>query len=173
MLVAKATGAAFVSKDDVARWPLIGWLAGLNNTVFVARADRRNVHGQADALRSALATGQPVALFPEGTTDGGVEVLPFRASLFAAVLPPSNGVKVQPVAIDYGRAAHDIAWVGKESAAGNVKRVLGRPGSNLVRLQFLPPIDPASLANRKALAETARVAILQALRASAPTADRL
>jgi 1-acyl-sn-glycerol-3-phosphate acyltransferase len=162
LLVAGASGAAFVSRDDVARWPLIGWLATLNNTVFVARADRRNVHGQAEALRAALATGQPVALFPEGTTDGGIEVLPFRASLFAALLP-ADGVKVQPVAIDYGPAGHDIAWVGGEPAGSNMKRVLARRGSIPVRIEFLPPIEPASFEDRKSLAEAARAAILEAL----------
>ena len=83
MLLAGASGTAFVSKDDVARWPVFGWLARLNNTVFIARTERKAVRGQADALRSALQTGQPVALFPEGTTDGGVDTLPFRASLLA------------------------------------------------------------------------------------------
>src|SRR3712207_3499075 len=80
MLSAGATGAAFGSKDDVARGPVFGWLAGLNNTVLVARPERNAVRGQADALRQAVSAGQPVALFPEGTTDGGVDILPFRAS---------------------------------------------------------------------------------------------
>jgi lyso-ornithine lipid O-acyltransferase len=171
-LVAGATGAAFVSRDDLARWPVIGWLASLNRTVFVARADRRNVHAQADALRAALATGQPVALFPEGTTDGGVEVLPFRASLFSALLP-SDGMMIQPVAINYGAAAHDIAWVGGEPAADNIKRVLSRKGSTSVRIAFLPPIDPAVIGDRKAIAEAARLAIVDSLEASAVAADRL
>jgi 1-acyl-sn-glycerol-3-phosphate acyltransferase len=173
MIVAGATGAAFVSRDDVAGWPLFGWLARLNNTVFVARSSRRSVHGQADALRAALGSGQPVALFPEGTTDGGTKILPFRASLLAAVLPPPAELKVQPLAIDYGNAAHEIAWVGGESAKDNVKRILSRRGTVQVRLHFLDPIDPAALADRKALAQFARERIVAALGASAVPADRL
>jgi 1-acyl-sn-glycerol-3-phosphate acyltransferase len=167
MIVAGATGAAFVSRDDVANWPVIGWLARLNDTIFVARASRRTVHGQADTLRAALATGLPVALFPEGTTEGGHEVLPFRASLFAAVLPPPDGVKVQPVAIDYGAVADDIAWVGHEPAGSNARRVLARPGTAKVTLKFLDPVDPREFGDRKALAEHARREILRALEASA------
>jgi 1-acyl-sn-glycerol-3-phosphate acyltransferase len=163
MLIAGATGSAFVSKDDVARWPLIGWLARLNNTVFVARTDRRAVHQQAEALRSALASGQPVALFPEGTTEGGREVLRFRASLLAAVIPPPSGVKVQPVAIDYGDAAHDIAWTDSEGAAANALRILSRPGTTRVTLHFLAPIDPSTMPSRKALAEAARDEIVAQL----------
>ncbi len=167
MVVAGATGTAFVSKDDVARWPVFGWLAKLNNTVFIARTERQAVRGQADALRSALATGQPVALFPEGTTDGGIEVLPFRASLLASLFPPLPHVRVQPVALDYGSAAHDIAWIGKESAGANAKRVLSRRGTASVTLHFLAPVDPAEVKDRKALAQAARNEILEALGASA------
>ena len=163
MLIAGATGAAFVSKDDVARWPVIGWLAGLNNTIFVARAERGAVLSQADALRTALASGQPVALFPEGTTEGGNEVLPFRASLLASLFPPLPQVKVQPVAIDYGPAGEEIAWMGKEPAGANAKRVLSRKGRARVKLSFLEPIDPAGVPDRKALAELSRQQVMAAL----------
>jgi 1-acyl-sn-glycerol-3-phosphate acyltransferase len=173
MLVAGASGAAFVSKDEVGRWPVIGWLARMNHTVFVARTARGAVRSQADALRSALATGQPVALFPEGTTDGGPAILPFRASLLASLFPPLPGVKVQPIALDYGAAAHDIAWVGEERALDNVKRVLSRPGTVPVTLHFLAPIDPQEAGDRKALAERSRAEILAMLDPSAPPADRL
>lgn len=163
MVIAGATGTAFVSKDEVARWPVFGWLARLNNTVFVGRDEKRQVRGQAGALRDALASGQPVALFPEGTTDGGPEVLPFRSSLLAALFPPLPGVMVQPVAIDYGEDAHDIAWVGKEEAAANVKRILARRGTATVRLAFLAPVDPGAVPDRKALAAASRAEIVAAL----------
>lgn len=163
MLIAGASGAAFVSKDDVARWPVIGWLSRLNNTIFIARADRKTVRGQADALRSALTAGQPVALFPEGTTTGGSETLPFRASLLASLFPPLPGVKVQPVALDYGEATKDIAWLGEESAGANAKRVLSRRGTAIVTIHFLDPVDPAAVADRKALADRSRAEIVATL----------
>src|SRR3954466_418057 len=142
LIVAGASGAAFVAKQEVAEVPVVGWLAGLNNTVFVARSERSGVRGQADALRAALATGQPVALFPEGTTDGGPDILPFRASLLASLFPPPERVKARPVAMDYGASAHDIAWVGDETAPANAKRVLSRRGTARVTLRFLKPVDP-------------------------------
>jgi 1-acyl-sn-glycerol-3-phosphate acyltransferase len=173
MAVAGPTGAAFVSRGDVANWPLAGWLATLNDTIFVERAERKAVRGQADTLRSALASGRPVAMFPEATTEGGEEVLPFRASLFASLLPPLPGVRLQPVAIDYGRAAPDIAWIGDEPAGSNAKRVLSRAGTIAITLSFLEPIDPARVQDRKALAQLARQEIVDALGASASGADRL
>jgi lyso-ornithine lipid O-acyltransferase len=163
MLVAGATGTAFVSRDDVARWPVAGWLARLNDTVFVDRSERKAVRGQADALRHALLGGKPVALFPEGTTGGGGEVLPFRASLFSALYPPRDGVKVQPIAIDYGPAGRDLAWGGEEGAAANARRILSRAGTLPVTLRFLDPIDPADHSGRKALAQAARAEIVAAL----------
>jgi len=162
LVVAGASGTAFVAKAEVAATPLIGWLARLNNTVFVARTERSAVRGQADSLRAALASGQPVALFPEGTTDGGPDILPFRASLLAALFPPLSGLRVQPIALDYGAAAHDLAWIGGETGLANVRKVLSRRGTTPVTLHFLPPIDPAS-GDRKALAGAARAEIVEAL----------
>jgi 1-acyl-sn-glycerol-3-phosphate acyltransferase len=173
MLIAGASGAAFVSKDEVARWPLIGWLASLNNTIFVARTQRGAVRDQAAALRNALASGQPVALFPEGTTEGGAQILPFRASLLASLYPPLPAVKVQPVALDYGSAADEIAWVGKEAAGANAKRVLSRKGSTRVAITFLGPLDPSEFPDRKALSEAARRSILTALPASEASCNPL
>ncbi|HEX8514013.1 MAG TPA: lysophospholipid acyltransferase family protein [Allosphingosinicella sp.] len=172
LVLAGASGTAFVSKAEVAATPVVGWLAGLNRTVFVARAERSAVRGQADALRSALASGQPVALFPEGTTDGGPDILPFRPSLLAALYPPLPRVKVQPVALDYGAAAHDLAWIGNEPGLANVKKVLTRPGTVPVTLHFLAPVDPEA-GDRKALARIARDEIVEALGPSGGAADRL
>ncbi|HEX9963455.1 MAG TPA: 1-acyl-sn-glycerol-3-phosphate acyltransferase [Allosphingosinicella sp.] len=162
LVLAGASGTAFVSKAEVGEVPVVGWLAGLNNTVFVARAERSGVRGQADALRNALASGQPVALFPEGTTDGGAEILPFRASLLASLFPPLPGVMVQPVALDYGPAAHDLAWVGDEPGLDNVRKVLSRRGTTPVTVRFLAPVDPSG-GDRKTLASAARDEIVQVL----------
>jgi 1-acyl-sn-glycerol-3-phosphate acyltransferase len=168
LALGSATGAAFVSRDDVEGWPLVGWVAGLNDTIYVARNARRDVHGQADRLRRTLQSGRAVALFPEGTTEGGHEVLPFRPSLFASLFPPLEGVKVQPVAIDYGDAAKEIAWVGAEPAGTNAGRVMRRPGSIPVTLRFLEPVDPNGAGDRKTLAARAQAEVVEALGLAAP-----
>jgi len=178
MLLAGATGCVFISKKEVARWPIAGWLARLNETIFIDRTGRTTVHDQAQALRAALAAQTPIALFPEGTTEGGIEVLPFRASLLAALFPPMAGVLVQPVAIDYHAVAHDIAWVGDERADVNAMRVLGRRGTIPVTLHFLEPVDPAHMVSRKELAAAARAEIIAAMQSAAAggfpsPADRL
>lgn len=168
-----ATRAIFVSRDDVGTWPLVGWAASLNDTLYVARHARREVHGQADQLRRALAAGRAVALFPEGTTAGGHEILPFRPSLFASLLPALPGVKVQPIAIDYGALAAEIAWTGEEGAGANAKRVLSRPGTIPVTLRFLAPVDPHVAGDRKTLAARSRDEVVEALDASGVGPDPL
>jgi 1-acyl-sn-glycerol-3-phosphate acyltransferase len=177
MILAGTTGTAFVSKEEVARWPVAGWLAKINRTVFVARAKRSAVKGQADALRDALASGRPVALFPEGTTGGGHEILPFRASLLAALFPPLPRLRVQPVAIRFAPAARDIAWGEQEGAKENAVRILSRRGTIPLTLHFLAPLDPAAAGDRKALADQARAEVVAALAghdsASEPSSDRL
>ncbi len=167
-----ATGTAFVSKDGVARWPVVGWLAAQNNTVFVSRERRGGLSGQMDALRSALTGHQPVTLFPEGTTGDGETLLPFKPTLLATLFPPPRPVIIQPVHIDYGAAVGDIAWVGDEPAVGNVLRILRRKGRLPVTIRFLSPFDPATCANRKAMAALARDRIAASMaahhRSSAP-----
>ncbi|HEX7854306.1 MAG TPA: lysophospholipid acyltransferase family protein [Sphingobium sp.] len=154
-----ATGCAFVSRDDVGSWPVIGWLAAQNNTILVSRSERGAVHGQIDTLRTALEQHQPVALFPEGTTGDGHVLLPFKAALFAVLLPPPRAIRVQPVFVDYGTETDAIAWTGDEPAGSNAMRVLGRRGRTRVTLRFLEPFDPGEHPDRKAIAAEVRARI--------------
>ena len=173
LVLGGAAPVNFVARADVEGWPLVGWAAGLNDTIFVARDMRSQVRDQADTLRQALADGRAVALFPEGTTDGGRELLPFRPSLFASLFPPLDGVRVQPVAIDYGEAVDDVLWLEEESFGVNAKRILSRPGTMRVTLRFLDPIDPHETADRKVLAARSQQEVAQALGAFAGGGDPL
>jgi 1-acyl-sn-glycerol-3-phosphate acyltransferase len=173
LVLGGAAPVIVVARGDVRDWPVVGWAAGLNDTIFVARDIRSQVRDQADTLRQALADGRAVALFPEGTTDGGRELLPFRASLFASLFPPLDGVRVQPVAIDYGDAIDDVLWLDEESFAVNAKRILSRPGTMRVTLRFLDPIDPHEAGDRKTLAARSQEEVAQALGAFAAGSDPL
>ena len=155
LVLAGATGTAFVAKDDLARVPLIGWLCMLNGTVFVARGDRMGIADQIASVRAALADDWPIALFPEGTTNDGTALLPFKPALLAVLDPPPPGILVQPVLIDYGGATPAIVW-GEESGQANALRLLGRRGRFEATLTFLDPFDPAATPGRKAIAAEAR-----------------
>lgn len=156
------SGCAFVSKDDVAKWPVVGWLARQNNTIFVARSQRGKVGDQLAALREALTRDQPVAIFPEGTTGDGVELGAFKSALLAVLDQPPRALHVQPVVIDYGDAQGDVAWPHGEGAKANFIRILSRPGTITATIRYLPSFDPGAHSHRKEIAAEARRRILAA-----------
>ncbi|MBC2778841.1 1-acyl-sn-glycerol-3-phosphate acyltransferase [Parasphingopyxis marina] len=165
-IVGGYTHAAFVAQDGIAKWPVIGWLASLNHTIFVSRGDRLGVSAQIEQLKEALHDHQPVTIFPEGTTTDGTSLLPFKPALFAVLTPPPRPMMVQPVLLDfYGRGA-EFAWVGEEGAPHNAWRVLCRRDMIPVRIVFLDPFDPVQCNDRKEIAATAREQIRRALSAS-------
>jgi 1-acyl-sn-glycerol-3-phosphate acyltransferase len=160
------TGTAFVSQDKIRDWPIVGWLAQLNHTVFVSRTDRMAVDTQIAELRAALAEHQPVAIFPEGTTTDGRSLLPFKPPLFQVLLPPPRALRIQPVVLDFDDAGKSLAWIGEETAPQNAWRVFRRPGSFAVTVHFLEPFDPGDHPNRKAISAESRRRIADGLSAT-------
>jgi 1-acyl-sn-glycerol-3-phosphate acyltransferase len=96
-------------------------------------------------------------------------LLPFKSSLLAALDPLPEGIVVQPVWLDYGADAAEIAWIGAEPGLANFKRLMARLQPIRLTVHFLPPLTGVALASRKTIAAAARNAILQAMqRASSP-----
>ena len=85
----------FMAKDEISRWPLIGWLARSAGVFFVRRGE-----GDRAAQRIALehlAAGRPIGIFPEGTRsrDGVLR----EPKLGVALLAIRSGVPLLPVGI--------------------------------------------------------------------------
>jgi 1-acyl-sn-glycerol-3-phosphate acyltransferase len=156
-------GTAFVAQDGVAKWPVIGWLAKLNRTIFISRTDKKNVANQIAELREAFEQNWSVTLFPEGTTSDSTGLLPFKQSLFESLAPPPKPMLVQPVLLDFGDAGPDIAWLGEETGWESAWRAFTRPGSYAVNVYFLEPFDPSSFGERKQLCAEARQRLLAAM----------
>ena len=89
----------FIAKSEIARWPLLGRLVAGVGTLFIERARKRDTHRVNREVGEALAAGDIVAVFPEGTTTDGARLLPFKGSLLQPVI--DAGGRVQPVAIRY------------------------------------------------------------------------
>jgi lyso-ornithine lipid O-acyltransferase len=155
-LLSGFSGCTFVAQDGVSKWPVVGWLCRLNNTIFVSREDRLNVGEQIETLRMAMDRKQPVAIFPEGTTHDGKTLGAFKPSLFAVLSPPPPGMMVQPVFISYGIDTEEIAWIGEETAFANVWRLLSRLKPIAARVYFLEPFDPSDFDGRKQIASEVR-----------------
>ena len=154
--------ASFIAKAEVAKWPLFGWLAKLQRTVFVDRR-QRSTHQHRDAIIDRLSAGDNLILFPEGTSDDGTRVLPFKSALFAAVHGAKfpHPIAVQPVSIAYvrlngmpmGRLYRPyFAWYGDMDMASHLWAMLGLGQAGVV-VQFHEPVSPERFATRKELAE--------------------
>lgn len=165
-ILAGITGTAFVAQDGVRDWPIIGWLATLNRTIFVSRTEKQNVAVQVAELREAIAENWSVTLFPEGTTSDGRQLLPFKQSLFATLAPPPKPMLIQPVLLDFGDAGPDIAWLGEETGWESAWRAFTRPGTYDVGVHFLEPFNPAEMADRKVVCALSRARLASALSAT-------
>jgi len=156
--------ACFIAKNEISRWPFISWIATLGRTVFVHR--RRTTTGrERDEMRTRLAAGDNLFLFPEGTTSDGSRVLPFRSAFFSvvegAVTPDGKPPLVQPVSVVYdrlaylpaGRATRPLfAWYGDMDIGSHFWRLAQHRGLRATVLLHAP-LDPATFPSRKALAQ--------------------
>jgi 1-acyl-sn-glycerol-3-phosphate acyltransferase len=164
LVLAGAVKCTFVSKDELGH-PMIHWLADQNRTVYVKRTHRKGAKDQAIAIAKSLGGDKPVALFPEGTTGPGTNLLPFRSTLLEAANFAARDVEIRPVAIDYGEAAREVGW-WEEPGKDNVLRLLGRRGTLPVTVKLLEPLDRSG--DRKQLAEAAREEIARSLGLTSP-----
>jgi 1-acyl-sn-glycerol-3-phosphate acyltransferase len=156
--------ASFIAKSEIARWPLFGWLAKLQRSVFVDRRARSTAR-QRDSIAARLAARDALILFPEGTSGDGNQVLPFKSALFgAAEDTPAGPVTVQPVSIAYtkldgmplGRRLRPLlAWYGGMALAPHLWTVVGL-GTVEVVVEFHPPTTLAERGSRKMLAQYCR-----------------
>jgi 1-acyl-sn-glycerol-3-phosphate acyltransferase len=179
--VGGAIKACFVSKDDVAGWPIVGTVARLGRTVFVTR-NRTGTLRERDEMQEKLAAGDGLILFPEGTSSDGSRVLPFRSSFFAAAYGEVKPI-IQPVSVVYDRLAglpvnHAtravFAWYGDMNLAPHVWQLAQWQGKR-VTLLFHAPLDPLDFPDRKALAQATWQAVADgaaALRQNRPAQPR-
>lgn len=93
----------FVSKDEIARWPVVSTLAGAADTLYITRESRRDAMRVVHQMAQCLRDGDVLAIFPEGTTGDGSTLLPFHANLLQAAI--SADAPVQPVALQFADAA--------------------------------------------------------------------
>lgn len=158
--------ARFVSKADVLHWPLLGWLIKGAGTLFIERERKRDAVRVVHAMAEALRAGDTVAVFPEGTTGPGPELLPFHANLLQAAI--TTGTPVQPAALRYADATRPfspaVEFLGGTTLLQSVWRVASARGL-CAHVSLLPP-QGSEHADRRALAEHLREQIAARLPAA-------
>lgn len=163
----------FVAKSEVANWPVFGWLAKLQRTIFVERERRHKTGDAARAMGDRLLGGDVVVLFPEGTSSDGIRILPFRSALIGAVhhtisdQTHHDRVTVQPVSVAYvryggvpvGRALRDkVAWYGETELVPHLMNVLSS-GAVDVTVSWGEAVGYGANADRKQIARDAEAAV--------------
>jgi 1-acyl-sn-glycerol-3-phosphate acyltransferase len=154
LALAAVVEADFIAKQEVRRWPLLGWLVSRGGTLFVRRTQPNACKRVIEESAFRLKSGRSIVLFPEGTTTTGDQVLPFKPLLLrAAVLAQ---VPVQPVALRYevaGECRERVAFVGEMGFLTHLWKVLGLRGVCL-HIGFCTPLS-ANAGHERQLAEAA------------------
>lgn len=172
---------SFVAKKEIESWPIFGFLAKQQRTVFIERQGR-HARMQRDALNQRLSAQDNLVLFPEGTSSDGQRLLAFRSSLFAAAMDRNredashqdHEVSIQAVSLTYtqldgiplGRHLRPLfAWYGDMSLIPHLWRMAG-VGQVRAELIFHPPAKLSDFASRKALASHCQKQVERGLMAS-------
>lgn len=160
LVLGSAVPVAFLSKAEVARWPLISRLARAGGTLFIERGGEGAARRSIEGIQKAFKRQQSVAVFPEGTTGEGHAVLPFHPRLFAAAI--ESGTRVQPVALRYPHpeGVHPkVPYVGQQTLAASILGILGCK-SIQAEVSIGSAIDPEDL-DRRHLADQARAFVVE------------
>ncbi len=165
-ILASVAPVSFIAKQEVAGWPVVGFLARAQRTVFVDRNRRHATGAQADAVAGRLSKGDIMVLFAEGTSSDGNKVLPFRSALVGAAqraIADGGVATVQPVAIAYprmlglplGRQHRPlVAWYGGTDLLPHLKRILSEGGVD-VNVVFGPAHRLSARDDRKRVTQEA------------------
>jgi 1-acyl-sn-glycerol-3-phosphate acyltransferase len=133
----------FVSKADVRRWPLIGTMATAAGTLYIERESRRDAMRVVHRMAQALQSGDILAVFPEGTTTDGTDLLAFHANLIQAAV--AAGAPVLPVGVQYldtatGQPSRAPCYIDDDTLVVSVWRTLSGDAFNAV-VRFGTPQD--------------------------------
>lgn len=96
----------FVAKKAVRNWPVLGYMVHAVGVIFVDRKKRTDVKRVNEELSGSMNQYQGLIFFPEATSSGGEEILPFHASLLQ--FPADEELPVHTASISYTTSKHDI-----------------------------------------------------------------
>ena len=151
---------SFIAKKEISKWPLLGILAKLQNTIFI---DRRvsSLKNQENKIIKHLNEKKNLVIFPEGTSSDGNRVLPFKSSLFNIFEKNLNSkILVQTITIVYKKIngipmnrieRKNITWHSNMDLIPNIFNVLKKLSIE-VEVIFNDEFLPSKEYDRKKLA---------------------
>lgn len=133
----------FLSKAEIAKWPVIGQLATAGGTLFIKRGSG-DVGTVTEQISDFLEGGSSVVFFPEATTTDGRHIKKIYGKLLQSAM--QTGLPICPIVIAYvdqdGKLSDDAAYYDKRTMADSLKRVMDAKSITAYVLP-LPAIDPA------------------------------
>jgi 1-acyl-sn-glycerol-3-phosphate acyltransferase len=149
-----------VAKTEVRGWPVIGRIARYTGTIFVDRSRPLTLPASVAEVREALAAGDAVSVFPEGTTSCGRTVRRFRPAFLQAAV--DTGAPVVPVTLRFALAGagrtSGAAFIGDDTLLDSIRRIIRLRGLRISACHGTT-IYPAPGATRGALARMAAAAV--------------
>jgi len=146
--------ARFLSKAEVGKMPIMGWLATRAGTLYIPRGGRTASLQAIQTMTEALKQNQSVILFAEGTTTDG-NVKRFHSRLIQSAI--DAGCEIQPIAIRYPHQtelAHPAApFIGDMTLAESFTGIL-KTETLKAEVHFLDVI-PTGVKSRNELAREA------------------
>lgn len=130
LVIHAARHCRFVSKSDVRDWPLVGMLATGAGTLYIERTSRKDALRMVKDMADAMKNGDVVAVFPEGTTSDGRDLLPFHANLIQSAIQAD--APVQPMSLQFldahsGEPSFAPCYIGDDTLLGSMWRTLTAP----------------------------------------------
>ena len=139
-----------LAKSGVRHWFLVGRISAAAGTIFVKRDSRTSRAAAADSIRTHLAEGFNVALYPEGGIKGPRLQPTFRHGAFAISM--ETGVPIVPVYLHY-EALHDFHW-GPHSLVENIRNIMNAD-NNRANYYLFDALDPANFADKSSYCDHA------------------
>ncbi len=155
---------SFTPKLEIRSWPIVGFFCVLADCIFIERRPADMQRAQAE-MGARLNTGKVLALFPEGTTGDGFNVMPFKSGFLNLV--EAHDLPLQPVSIAYTHIGdmplsatnrEQVAWIGEASFVTHFWRLLKFP-SVRVHVTCYAVERIANYEDRKALAKACETII--------------
>ncbi len=152
----------FVSKSDIRDWPLVGRLATGAGTLYIERSRRKDALRMVKDMADAMHNGDVVAVFPEGTTSDGRDLLPFHANLIQSAIQAD--APIQPIALQFidaasGEPSFAPCYIGDDTLLGSMWRTLR--ASRIIAVVHFGELQTANGRDRRVWARDLRQDIIR------------
>ncbi len=151
LVIGSLMNVRFLSKAEVASWPIVGKLAKGAGTLFVHRGDRHSAEIALQDIETALKQGDQVVVFPEGTSTRGPMPIKFRSRLIEAAR--RAGVPIIPMALSYhGPGKSFASYAGDDDFVSHMTRLSEAPfiRGRVAVGSAIEPTEPAAVIARQA-----------------------